>query len=201
MCEEHASLAAWKAHLDAAHHRGTSHNQSGACFRHSSCERDACLPQGTHIVFAGDSTTRYQYLQLSYALRNGVENLNDGFQSINSERSWPSQRSSQKRWGVFTNTTNAWLQVRSSKLINCTGAHLATREARPRGRLHFVLTTPPLAFLHLFLTSSSPSSPSSFQPHELCDCYRSTSDLRGFRTPAGLSVCTVCLYATNRADE
>ena len=118
MCEEHASLAAWKAHLDAAHHRGTSHNQSGACFRHSSCERDACLPQGTHIVFAGDSTTRYQYLQLSYALRNGVENLNDGFQSINSERSWPSQRSSQKRWGVFTNTTNAWLQVRSSKLIN-----------------------------------------------------------------------------------
>ena len=33
----------------------------------------------------------------------------------------------------------------------------------------------------LFSSSYSPSSPSSFQPHELCDCYRSTSDLRGFQ--------------------
>jgi hypothetical protein len=127
LCEEHASLAAWKVHLDAAHARGDG-PRSGACFNRSSCAHAVCLPAGTHIVFAGDSTTRYQYLQLAYALRHGVENLHDGPRSINSERSWPGLRSAQTRWGVFTNAT--------SQLLH---------------------------------------------PHELCDCYRSTSDLHGFQ--------------------
>ena len=32
-----------------------------------------CIPRHEHIVFVGDSTMRYQFLTLAYALKNGVE--------------------------------------------------------------------------------------------------------------------------------
>ena len=129
MCEEIPSLAAWRQRLD--HSEPPTHSGAGACFSRraddgSSC--NVCLPANTHILFAGDSTTRYQYLQLAFALRHGVENEHDGARSINSERSWPGKKNPSTRWGVFTNGTSAILA-----------------------------------------------------PHELCDCYRSTTDARGFQ--------------------
>lgn len=42
-----------------------------ACFVAAS--KRFCLPTGTHIVFLGDSTLRYQYLMLAYAIRHGRE--------------------------------------------------------------------------------------------------------------------------------
>ena len=36
-------------------------------------EGHVCIPAGEHIVFAGDSTMRYQYEHLAYAVRHGHE--------------------------------------------------------------------------------------------------------------------------------
>ena len=39
----------------------------------STASKQFCLPTGTHIVFVGDSTLRYQYLMLAYAIAYGRE--------------------------------------------------------------------------------------------------------------------------------
>ena len=39
----------------------------------STASKQFCLPAGTHIVFVGDSTLRYQYLMLAYAIAYGRE--------------------------------------------------------------------------------------------------------------------------------
>ena len=50
---------------------------AGACYHTSRSGHvptaRVCLPAGTHLVFAGDSTLRYQYLMLAYAVTYGHE--------------------------------------------------------------------------------------------------------------------------------
>lgn len=47
-------------------------DSGGRCFLHGSTQR-VCIPAGTHIVFIGDSVSRFQYLTLAYALLHGRE--------------------------------------------------------------------------------------------------------------------------------
>ena len=63
-----------------------------------------CLPANTTLVFMGDSTTRYQYLDLVFTLRFRSRRL-EALPSSNplDEHTWPS-------WTAFYNGTNDALQ-------------------------------------------------------------------------------------------
>lgn len=59
----------------------------GACYL-DSLRLAHCVPRGEHIVFMGDSLTRYQYLALAQSLRDGVELGEAQFPSLVKEREW-----------------------------------------------------------------------------------------------------------------
>lgn len=88
---------------------------SGACFCSPSRGVVACLPEGVHLVFIGDSTMRYQYLMLAAALTDGTEYVRThGQQLIFNEHSFCTLTSdcTQSSWGSWTrffNVTNALL--------------------------------------------------------------------------------------------
>ena len=58
-----------------------------------SCYYDAkrflnCIPKNEHIVFVGDSVTRYQYMALAYSVSKGFEMSESEFPSIVKEKEW-----------------------------------------------------------------------------------------------------------------
>ena len=86
-CARYTSLAEWEASLDDALQSASP--SFGVCFSHEG--KPFCVPSGARLVFVGDSTVRYLWLSLAYALLYGTENQADGIngtRSIVSERSW-----------------------------------------------------------------------------------------------------------------
>ena len=76
--------------------------------RGGSCYLDAtrqahCAPAGAHIVFMGDSVTRYQWLALATSFRRGSELDPAEFPSSANEQEWPN-------WKLFFNGTNNRLE-------------------------------------------------------------------------------------------
>jgi hypothetical protein len=70
-----------------------------------------CIPRGEHIVMIGDSTMRYQYLSLVYALKYGAENVLDfPHQTITCEKTYAD-------WPTFFRATNKLLQP--NELCDC----------------------------------------------------------------------------------
>ena len=47
--------------------------QKAQCFHSFAANRQLCLPANTHLVFLGESTMRFQYLLLAWALLHQVE--------------------------------------------------------------------------------------------------------------------------------
>ena len=62
-----------------------------------------CIPKNEHIVFMGDSLTRYQYLALCYSLHKKSEMSTSEFPSLVKEREW-------KHWIPFLNGTTEKLK-------------------------------------------------------------------------------------------
>ena len=50
-----------------------SASQKALCFHSFAANRQLCLPANTHLVFLGESTMRFQYLLLAWALLHQVE--------------------------------------------------------------------------------------------------------------------------------
>ena len=76
--------------------------------RSASCYYDAerrahCAPRGEHIVFMGDSLTRYQWLALATSFHRGSQLSETEYPSSVIEREW-------RHWMQFFNGTNERLQ-------------------------------------------------------------------------------------------
>ena len=50
-----------------------SASQKAQCFHSFAANRQLCLPANTHLVFLGESTMRFQYLLLAWALLHQIE--------------------------------------------------------------------------------------------------------------------------------
>ena len=76
--------------------------QGEPCYYDS--RRDAhCARRGEHIVFMGDSLTRYQWLALATSFHRGTELSTSEFPSSVIEKEW-------RQWMPFFNGSNARLQ-------------------------------------------------------------------------------------------
>ena len=62
----------------------------GACFLSDGTDGQLCIPAGEHIVMIGDSTMRYSYMHLAYALLNGHQqgSREPGEHDVGDERTW-----------------------------------------------------------------------------------------------------------------
>ena len=62
----------------------------GACFYSDGTDGQLCIPAGEHILMIGDSTMRYSYMHLAYALFNGHQQGSraPGEPDVGDERTW-----------------------------------------------------------------------------------------------------------------
>ena len=76
--------------------------RGGSCYLDVT-RRVHCAPAGEHVVFMGDSVTRYQWLALATSFRRGSELDPAEFPSSVNEKEWPN-------WKTFFNGTNGRLE-------------------------------------------------------------------------------------------
>eukprot|EP00966_Prymnesium_polylepis_P334937 7390282-Prymnesium_polylepis.2 len=61
------------------------YRDAGRCFHSYAANGRLCIPRNTHLLFIGESTMRFQYLLLAWALKHGVE-YRDSDQPANDPR-------------------------------------------------------------------------------------------------------------------
>ena len=89
--------------------------QKAQCFHSFAANRQLCLPANTHLVFLGESTMRFQYLLLAWALLHQVEYRDRDMDPSDPRRLHSIASFSKggvnesKEWSAFLNYSNAVL--------------------------------------------------------------------------------------------
>lgn len=86
-----------------------------ACFTAS--DPSTCVPSGSHIVFMGDSVTRYQYLSLAYLLHFGSPIHEDERRGLGPGAKHPLLESTWESWDEFFDSTT--LELAPHEICDC----------------------------------------------------------------------------------
>ena len=87
--------------------------EHSVCFTTGGSDAQYCVPAGTRLVMFGDSTMRYSYIALAFALAHGREHTHNWpNQSIVNERSFGRDAGvpNNKNWRTFYESTNSMLR-------------------------------------------------------------------------------------------